>query len=55
MSLIYRGHTAQPSATAKMLETGMKGKFLGRSFPSREGQKSARRAAPYLQHRGVMY
>ncbi|MEB3233534.1 MAG: DUF4278 domain-containing protein [Leptolyngbyaceae bacterium] len=56
MSLIYRGHIAQPSPSAKTIETGMNGTFLGRSFPIRKAKQIAPpRAADHLQYRGVMY
>ena len=55
MSLIYRGQTAQPSATANTVETGMIGTFLGRSFPIRIAQQSTQRAANLLQFRGAIY
>ena len=55
MSLIYRGHTAQPSMTAETTETGMAGKFMGRSFPIRQSQQSPQRQAKLLQYRGTIY
>ncbi|MGK7887700.1 MAG: DUF4278 domain-containing protein [Leptolyngbyaceae cyanobacterium] len=55
MSLIYRGQTAQPSTTTKTLETGMNGTFRGHTSPIRQAKQPARRTAPHLQSRGVMY
>lgn len=55
MALIYRGQTAQPSATANTVDTGMTGTFLGRSFPIRKGQQPAQRTAKLLQFRGTAY
>ena len=55
MALIYRGQTAQPSATADTVETGMTGTFLGRSFPIRTSQQPAQRTAKTLQFRGAAY
>ena len=55
MSLIYRGQTAQPSMTAETTETGMTGKFMGRSFPIRKAQQPAQRQAKLLQYRGTIY
>ena len=55
MPLVYRGRTAQPSATVNTVETGMTGTFLGRSFPIRIAQQSAQRTANLLQFRGALY
>ena len=55
MSLIYRGQTAQPSAIANTVETGMTGTFLGCSFPIRKAQQPAQRTAQKLQYRGSTY
>ena len=55
MSLIYRGQTAQPSATADTVETGMTGTFLGRSFPIRTSRQPVQRTAKLLQFRGNAY
>lgn len=55
MPLIYRGQIAQPSATANTVDTGMTGKFLGRSFPIRQAQQPAQRTAKMLQFRGAAY
>ncbi|MEM9217611.1 MAG: DUF4278 domain-containing protein [Cyanobacteria bacterium P01_F01_bin.150] len=55
MSLIYRGQTAQPSTIAETLETGLIGKFMGRSFPIRQAQQPVRATAKLLQFRGVIY
>ena len=55
MSLIYRGQTAQLSAIANTIETGMTGTFLGRSFPIRKAQQPAQRTVQKLQYRGSTY
>lgn len=55
MSLVYRGQKAQPSPVANTLETGMKGKFLGQSFPLRSNPRVAQRTKTPLQYRGVVY
>ena len=55
MSLIYRGQTAQPSATANTVETGMTGTFLGRSFSIRNAQQPTQRGTGRLQFRGSTY
>lgn len=55
MSLIYRGHKAQPSATVNTVATEMTGTFLGRSFSIRKSQKAAQRKAQPLQYRGTLY
>ncbi len=55
MALIYRGQTAQPSATANTVDTGMTGTFLGRSFPIRTSQQPAQRTTQLLQFRGRAY
>ena len=55
MSLIYRGQTAQPSATINTVESGMQGTFLGRSFPIRTTQKTSQSVAAKLQFRGATY
>ena len=55
MSLIYRGHTAQSSAIAHTVETGMTGLFLGRPFPIRKSQHPSQRTGQLLQYRGTIY
>lgn len=55
MSLIYRGQTAQASATADTVDTGMTGTFLGRPFPIRMAQQPAQRTDKKLQFRGAGY
>ena len=56
MSLIYRGHTAKPSPTAKTVETGMQGQFLGQAFSIRIHQKTmTERVRTKLQYRGILY
>ena len=55
MALIYRGQTAQPSATVNTVDTGMTGTFLGRSYSIRTSQQPAQRAAKLLQFRGNAY
>ena len=55
MSLIYRGQTAQPSATAETTATSMTGKFMGRPFTIRKAQQPAQRTAKLLQFRGAAY
>ncbi|MGK7889090.1 MAG: DUF4278 domain-containing protein [Leptolyngbyaceae cyanobacterium] len=55
MSLIYRGQSAQPSATSETVDTGMTGTFMGRSYVIRKSLQPAKRTAPTLQYRGALY
>lgn len=56
MSLVYRGHAAKPSPTAKTVERVMQGQFLGQAFPIRIHQKGVtERARTKLQYCGILY
>ena len=55
MELIYRGRTALPSGIAEMVDTGLKGKFLGQSFPIKSINQPANRASKLMHYRGVAY
>lgn len=55
MSLIYRGRTAQLSGIAETADTGLRGKFLGQSFPIKAVHSSANRVSKLMQYRGVIY
>ena len=55
MALVYRGRTAQPSGIAETVDTGLKGKFLGQSFPIKSTNRSADRASKLMHYRGVAY
>ena len=55
MALIYRGRTAQPSEIAETVDTGLKGKFLGQSFPIKSINVPDKRASKLMHYRGVAY